>query len=204
MHDGFDRREALIKEQGEIKAKVNALDKKLNDLKYSYDQYFIGLEKIEPIKLREEVQEMVKTITDIYIKSTAIKFRLTSLIAKHNAYAKLWDRILREISEGTYKRDLFRIKVKEWQSGLKNRRADEKSQLKEERAKADPVTMLFNQYFESKKKCAEPTDGLKKEKFAETITKQVSEIKKKFKCKSVSFKVVIENGKTKLKAVPKN
>jgi len=200
--DGFERREALLKEGEKIVVEINSLDTKLADVKFLYEQYFIGMEKKEPFKLRKEVQDIIKVLTRTYIKSTVQKFRFHALIAKYATYSRLWDRILREIEEGTYKRDIFRIKVKEWQDNKKIKREKEKETIAA--GKADPLQQLFDQYIETRKKSNESINNISKEKFAETITSQVSEIKKKFKCKSVSFKVIIEDGKTKLKAVPKN
>ena len=201
MKDGFQKREILIQEQDKLNKSIKNLDVRLNELKFLYDQYFIGLERTEPLKLRAQVQDMIKKLIGTYIKSTAVKFKLNTLIAKHSSYAKLWDRILKEIEEGRYKRDIFRMKVKDWQAGMRGQK-DDKGKSKEIKVEADPISVLFNKYIDSRKKTKEEIN-LKKENFAQTINKQVSDIKKKFKCKSVSFKIVVEKGKTKLKAVPK-
>ena len=194
MKDGFERREALLQEQKKVSAKINDLDKRLNELKFLYDQYFIGLEKMEPVKMREQIHETIKELTKTYIKSTAQKFKLNSLIAKHSSFTKLWDRITREIEEGKYKRDVFRMKVKDWQATMKKKKGQPDSK--------DPLSILYDKYVASRQKTNESTN-VSREKFSKTIQDQVDQIKKKFKCKSVSFKISIENGKTKLKAVPK-
>jgi hypothetical protein len=199
--DGFERREALIKEQSNIKNRIEDLDKKLAELKFLYDQYFIGNERLEPLKLRDEVADMIKALSATYIKSTQLKFRLNTLISKHVTYKKLWERVTREIEEGKYKRDIFRIKVKEWQAGYKVKRDEKK--LADAIGKSDPVVALYNQYIDSRKKSNESVDNIHMQKFSETVNKQITEIKKKFNCKAVTFRVIIENGKTKLKATPK-
>lgn len=198
--EGLQRREALLKQQVAQRNKIDSLDKKLGELKFLYEQYFIGLEKVEPLELREEVQELVKELTMDYIKSTATKFKLNSMIAKYNSYARLWDRTRREIEEGRYKRDIFRIKVKDWQFEFRKKKEEEKAKAS---SKKSPLDSLFDIYLDSRKKNKEPIEGLTKEKFAEKINAQVLEIKKKFNCKEVSFRVLVENGKTKLKAQPK-
>jgi len=203
MKDGFERREALLKEQEKLTNKIKRFDQKLDELKFLYDQYFIGLERTEPLKLRDEVMQLIKNLTNTYIKSTAVKFKVKSLIAKHNTYSKLWDRIIREIEEGKYKRDIFRMKVKDWQSNLRGVKNGEKKTKDVKKDSKDPLTLLFDKYIDSRKKSNERIDNVNRKNFANTINTQINEIKKKFKCKSVSFKVLIENGKTKLKAIPK-
>ncbi len=196
MKDGFERREALLKEQDILAKKISALDKKLEELKFTYEQYFIGLERREPLKLKDEVKEMIRNLSNTYIKSTAVKFKLKALISKHNSYSKLWDRIIREIEEGRYKRDVFRLKIKDWQKTKKQKDTAAKNK------KSDPIELLFNKYLDSRKKFGESTEGITKDKFSKTINTQMKQIKDKFKCKSVSFKIIVEKGKTKLKALP--
>lgn len=198
MKDGFEKREALLREQESIVNRINNLSRKLDELKLLYDQYFIGLERTEPLKLREEVKELIKTLSNTYIKSTAQKFKLKALINRHASYSKLWDRILREIEEGKYKRDIFRMKVKDWQS-------DKRGKDKEKKPKAgkDPIDILYERYLDSRKKTRESVNNISKEAFSKTVTAQMKQIKTKFKCKTVTFKIIVDNGKTKLKALPK-
>ena len=60
----------------------------------------------------------------------------------------------------------------------------------------------MKQFIAAKKKCKEPVKGISYQAFAKTLTNQSAALKKRYKCKTVRFKVVIENGKTKLKATP--
>jgi hypothetical protein len=69
--------------------------------------------------------------------------------------------------------------------------------------KADPIQRIFDQYVAAKKKANESTDGITPDKMATIIKQQTAALKQKYNCKSVEFRVVVEDGKAKLKAIPK-
>jgi len=62
---------------------------------------------------------------------------------------------------------------------------------------------LYDAYVAAKKRCNEDTSRLTFDAVASSVSKQIPEIMKTHKAKSVEFKVVIKDGKAKLTAVPK-
>ncbi len=84
------------------------LEAKLEQLKTEYEQYFCGMVKREPYKLRNEVQKIVTRWSTTTINNTMYKFRFRTLVARYSSMRSYWDRCLREIDEGTFKRDRFR------------------------------------------------------------------------------------------------
>jgi len=157
---------------------------------------------------------LLKKILQVPNINTALKFRVQSLQARFGSQRSHWDRVLQQIEDGTYKRDRFRIKLleREQEKGAPGTDAkpgvvpgatpgDLKGAAKPA-AKSAAIETLMQQFVVAKKQCKEATAGLTYEKFAKTITEQTSALKKQYNCKTVRFKVVVENGRPKLKATP--
>ncbi len=177
---------------------ISRLENDINRLKFEYDQYFMGIEKIEPIKKREEVERFIRNLSSRVIRNTALRFKLSALTARYNTFLQYWIRIVRQIEDGTYQRDKFRSQIKE-------KLATPAMSDKEKRAApSEGFQEVYQQYLEAKKRCKEDVSSLSLEKLSNTLKRQIPQIKEKYKCQQVDFKVVIEEGKAKLKAIPKN
>ena len=94
----------------EIEATIDELSKKLEILRVRYEQYFIGVEKIAPAVMRMDVVRIMRDLEQINIKNTALKFKLRTLVQKFTSYSTYWNRTLREIEDGTYKRHVDKAK----------------------------------------------------------------------------------------------
>ncbi|MBQ4358720.1 MAG: hypothetical protein II767_00520, partial [Proteobacteria bacterium] len=94
----------------EIEAKVEEFTQKLETLRVRYEQYFIGTEKKAPVQLRMDVARLIRDLEHANIRNTALKFKVTQCIQKFTSYSTYWNRVLREIEDGTYKRHLDRAK----------------------------------------------------------------------------------------------
>jgi len=68
---------------------------------------------------------------------------------------------------------------------------------REERA----YRMVFDKYVEARRQCGQSTD-LGFDAVREALSKQVRQIKSTYNVESVKFRVVVEDGKAKVKAVP--
>jgi hypothetical protein len=97
-------------EQAEIEENVKELETRLDRLRSLYEQYFMGIEKIEPNVPRKDVERRFQTLRREQIRNTALRFRFHMVLQRYNTYQAYWMRICRQIEEGTYKRDL-RAKV---------------------------------------------------------------------------------------------
>ena len=94
----------------EIEASVEELSRKLEILRVRYEQYFIGVEKVAPSVMRMEVVRLMRDLEQLKIKNTAIKFKLRTVVQKFTSYSTYWNRTLREIEDGTYKRHVDKAK----------------------------------------------------------------------------------------------
>jgi hypothetical protein len=209
----------LDPEAKELETQVDVIEKRLDRLKSLYEQYFQGIERLEPSMERTTVHRILQDMRKTKIRNTGIRFRINQLVARMNSYENYWNRTTRQMEDGTYKRDVFKAR---YRSGLR-REAEEQS--KEEAAAGEQtpsrtqrpsvaaaagtglsdenVKAIFDTYMLAKRRCKESTKGLTKDAVASTLRKQVPAIMKQYKCKSVEFKVVIKKGKAVLKAVPK-
>jgi hypothetical protein len=88
-----------------------ALEAELNELKANYEQFFIGIERAPPSKKHEGIKRRVAALKGLFIRQTALKFRVQAVTAKLVTWERLWDRTLKEIEAGTYKRDLFKARL---------------------------------------------------------------------------------------------
>jgi hypothetical protein len=87
-----------------------ALELELTELKASYEQYFLGVERVAPSQRHQAFKKQVLALKGQFVRQTAVKFRIQTLAARLTTYERLWDRSMAEIEAGTYRRDLFRAK----------------------------------------------------------------------------------------------
>jgi hypothetical protein len=102
---------------GEIE-EIQQLEARLNELRVAYEKYFAGVEKLEPIRLRNEVQKIVRRTGTFFITNTGLKFKRDSLIAQFNTLTQYWNRVLKQIEDGTYQRDIFKMRLKDRERGV--------------------------------------------------------------------------------------
>lgn len=161
-------------------------DTKINRLKVNYEQYFARVLKREPVALRKELDSYVLKYSNQQITNTELKFKYSTLVAKYISYKQLWDKILRQIEEGTYIRN-------------KSLKADSTEDIF---GKDIKYKIIYQQFIEAKKKTNEPLTNISYDKFIQTIIQQTERAKKELKCKDVDFKVVVKDGKTKISLIP--
>jgi len=94
--------------QEDLEATLTDLEQKIDRLKVLYDQYFMGIEKLEPQVPRKDVTRVINNLNKLQIRNTGLRFRYRTLVQRFNVYLTHWNRILREIEAGTYERDVAR------------------------------------------------------------------------------------------------
>ncbi len=115
----------------EIDARLNELERRIQSMRTVYELYFAGVDRRPPVQQRHELVRMVHELEHkVFINNTAQKFRLRSIVQSYTTYRIYWDRVLREIEEGTYKRDIQRAQRKQERSVSQGReRSDEAFEL---------------------------------------------------------------------------
>jgi hypothetical protein len=95
-------------ETAELDVALEELELRLERLRALYEQYFMGLEKIEPGIARKDVDRRIYVLRREKIRNTAKRFKLQTIIQRYNTFQQYWQRICREIENGTYKRHLLK------------------------------------------------------------------------------------------------
>lgn len=98
------------------------LTKQLEELRLAFDLYFQGMERMPPTDQRAKWAATARRFKEEtrLVKNTGVKFRMNNLWARYQTLDTLWSRILREIEEGTYKRDKFKVQLRNRARGAPN------------------------------------------------------------------------------------
>jgi len=95
-------------ENAEVEVALEELENRLERLRALYEQYFMGIERIEPAIPRKDVDRRIYVLRREKIRNTAKRFKLQTIISRYNTFQQYWQRICREIENGTYKRHVIR------------------------------------------------------------------------------------------------
>jgi len=186
---------------------LTLLERMLGDLIIRYEQYFIGLEKREPLQLLADVEKMVRHYTGIPITNTMYKHKYTMMVARLNSYREHWNRILRLIEEGRYSRDRFIRDLHQRQHAVASR-SENLQQHGENGLSRDTgqqlrdtdLDRIYQEYREARRSCNLPVENLSPELLSATINKKKPGLVARLGTEDLVFRVVVENGKPKIKA----
>ncbi len=213
------------KRAGELLAdECSSTEEDLEALKARYDSYFLGIEKREPARERWEMKRRVERLKESFTKNTGLRFRLQTLHARFLSYERLWTRSAREKEEGTYRRDIFKARLRSKEAPAPEKPASGEAPRQQPAsapppahrpaaAPAAPATFsgtsepqlraLYDAYVDAKRRCKEDVSRLSYETLAKSVHKQVPELMARFKARSVDFRVEVKDGKAILKAIPR-
>ena len=188
--------------QEKFAAELDELEEGMTALHVLYEKYFLGIDRRPPELERKRVSGKARELRTVMVRNTALKFRINTLFAKLISFERMWDRTLREIEEGTYKRDVFKASLRQKQRDQNGEKVaagrPEAPQISDEK-----LRRLYDTYLMARQRCGEPTQNISFESVASRIRAQVPELMQKHKAKNIEFKVVIKAGKAILKAVPR-
>jgi hypothetical protein len=179
-----------------IQEDISFLEQNIAELIVKYEQYFLGIEKREPIKMMEDIERFIRRYNTSTIFNTMYKFRFNTLVGRFNSYKQYWTRIIRLIEEGKYSRDRFKM-ARHLAEGSIGPPADRHSKAPE-----NDLELVYQHYLEARRKCNLSTDNISRETLFTLIEKQRDSLISKHHCADVEFSVVIQDGAPKLKARP--
>jgi hypothetical protein len=177
---------------------IARLEIELRELIIKYEQYFFGIEKREPLKLLEEVERQVRRYRNVTITNTMQRFKFDSIAASLSVQKQKWSRINRLIEEGKYERDRFKMSLRHPET------AKDRSAPPAPPAAEQELDKIYQEYRNARLACNLPVENVSRELIAQAIERQKPAIMEKYRCSDVNFVVVVENGKPRLKARPKN
>lgn len=182
------------KNSGNLRNVLDSIEKSLKDLKLEYEQFFAGELRREPLKKRSEIKRFFLKATFQHIANTSLKFRLQSLQGTFSSYQGLWDRINYQIELGVYQPHLARAEQARKDKIRLEQKAEARKKSENKRWKT-----LFNQYQDARRKTS-AAGSVSYENFRKSLQKQLPTLQKRLGIK-VQFKVVVEEGKVKVKGV---
>jgi hypothetical protein len=94
----------------EFEIMLSDAEVQLSRIKHLYEQWFQGIERIEPQIPRKQFDRKLHELRKVKPRNTAIRFRFQTLIQRYTTLQTYWRRIARQIEEGTYRRDLLRAR----------------------------------------------------------------------------------------------
>jgi hypothetical protein len=182
---------------------LDRLEEDFKKLRIEYEKYFAGVERLEPTKDRDAFKKRLRDLMTTRTPNTARRFRMQGLQATLVTHEQYWTRITRQIEEGTYRRDKMRAE--------KLAAAEDAAPPPPKPAApapapaapgaANPLAALHAEYTTARKSLGQAELSL--DALARTVAKQTAEIKAKYKCETVEFKVAVKDGKVILRALPK-
>jgi hypothetical protein len=94
----------------EFEIRLSDAEVQLSRIKHLYEQYFQGIERIEPQIPRKQFDRAMHELRKVIPRNTGLRFRFQTLIQRYTTLQTYWKRIARQIEEGTYRRDLLRAR----------------------------------------------------------------------------------------------
>ncbi len=172
-----------------IAREISEIEQSLKDLEIAYEQYFIGVEKREPMQAREQVARRLRQFANRRIVQTDLRFRYQSLATRFHSYCGYWDRILRLMDEGRYVRQ--RPAARQQATAGPVRRSSSGGNEEADR--------LYAQLREASRTHEVENSLPDRDKIGQFLDRQRDKIRKTFGEKAVEFNVVIEGGKARIK-----
>src|SRR5256885_8497179 len=144
------------------------MDQSIAELQVLYEKYFLGIDRRPPDQERKRVSSKIREMRTVMIRNTALKFRINTMFAKLISFERMWDRTLREIEDGTYKRDVFKAKMHMKERVEPREKVAAAPQAPPE-IPEDKMRRLYDTYLVARHRCGEPTTGISSESAASRI-----------------------------------
>ena len=187
---------------GDLEEELDELDQNIKRLRIEFDQYFLGVLKRPPTVLQGKVQKVILRLASAPPLSTRHRFRFNQLNSRFQIFRQQWGRTLREIEAGTYRGHLFKAKLHQAEQGsatVGSNEQEARSERREKSRRGDPLDRLADALNNARRKTGDHT-ALDRAKLADTVRRQTAVIRDRYGDVKVTFKVVIEKNKAKLKA----
>jgi hypothetical protein len=121
----------------EFEIMLSDAEVQLSRIKHLYEQWFQGIERIEPQIPRKQFDRALHELRKVKPRNTALRFRFQTLIQRYTTLQTYWRRIGRQIEEGTYRRDLLRARRR--REAARAERAERESE--KARRSSDPLEL---------------------------------------------------------------
>jgi hypothetical protein len=189
--------------QRQVKLQLDELEQRMHKLKVLYNKYFMGFDAIEPVRERDEIRRMARDLMQKGISNNTLRFKFQQLRARSVSLETWITRNLVQIERGTHPKMKFRANLSERRrAGTTPNQGQKTVRFDQEKKEDQALKKVFDAYVDARGKVGQSTD-IPYEKVRDTLRKQVREVKSRYRCDAVKFKVTVEDGKVRLKAIPR-
>jgi hypothetical protein len=222
-----------VRYNDELSRDVAAVEEAVEILKVRYEQWFIGIERREPLRERDELKRQVARLKTAFTRNTGLRFRIQSLHARFVSYERMWQRSARQKEEGTYRRDIMRARRHAEKVAAERAAAGQQAEARPAPVPAPAPTpappavaaaprpapapalpavpgisetelrALHGQYVDAKRRCREDTSRFTVDALARSLARQVPDLLAKHGARRLEFRVAVKDGKAVLSAVPR-
>lgn len=186
--------------------RLDELEQRMFVLKINYEKYFSGIERIEPLRERDDVKRLIRDLGELRTGNSTQRFRLQTLKARFQSLELYWTRNLVMVERGTHPKMRFRADART--NGAKTPEtlsAEQREVLRQRQETAEreerAYRAVYDAFLAARAQVGQSTD-LAFETMRDTLRTQARQIKSNFQCETVKFRVVLEDGKARVKAVP--
>ena len=177
-----------------LEVELGVFRNRLEALRTKYDRYFMGLERIPPEKIRSDLERDLRNSKLESSHKTEVKFRFNNIRQRMNTYARYWDRIMRMIEEGRFKREKGALQ----NMGAPPPMPPEESSGSKGGARERAV---YDSWKKAQKELGRSSD-VDFERFQKKLEKQRQAQKAKYGWDDVNYSVRVKDGKVALVAKP--
>ena len=168
---------------------LKSIEQAMRALEISYEQYFAGIEKREPLQNREKLTKQLRQFANRRIMQTDLRFKYQNMATRFHSTSGYWDRILRLMDEGKFHRP----------TGAKKGFAPKPLVLKPAVSSEDnQVDSLYRDLLAARKSCNIGGQSPEKQQIAAMLEQQKAKIKEKFGDRAIDFKVETRDGKPRI------
>ncbi|GEM_PF-2134466 len=219
MADRYEDKPHLQQQRREeCERELDLIETKLARLRVLYDQYFMGVEKLEPMSARMDIEKTLLRSKIQSLGSTVQRFRFRALQQRFTSYCGYWDRIVRLIEEGRIRRGIVGVAARKAGvadeetaaplSAMRKRfkreifRGDEEAAPPSEQRtefRADEVDAIFGKLVAEKTAAGESVEKLSRDVVARSLEKVMAKLGNQ----DVRIKIAKKDGAVSMVAVLK-
>ena len=183
----------------------------MTEVKNEYEMYFLQQVRRAPDDKAKRLQRKIREMDRHFSSNTALKFRRTALRARFGSLNTYWRRVLQQIETGTYHRhkvvadrhDRQRNETASTRELLEARKAErEEQQGPRARTFKNDSSQAAEYYLQARSELGEPVAGLDARKVSMKLNQHAKALQARTGCSEVAFRVRVEDGRTKLVALP--
>jgi hypothetical protein len=164
-----------MNDRNAIDRELSAIEQEQRELEILYEQYFAGVEKREPVKLRETLGIRLRRFANRRIMQTDLRFRYQGLATRHHSYVRQKHQLRGGGSAEPPPADT-----------------------------GDEVDVIYRELLAVRLAQPQPGPLPERQQVAAFLEKQKEKIREKFGDREVEFRVVTEDGKPKIKVRAKS